>query len=123
MDYRRPSFGTLRDVGAQILLAVLYDSGPLRGDTEAARWYRRAAEQGEPFAQSNLFKMYEEGIGVERDYVAAYMWLEIYAPSVEAPLLREYLDRDRTSLEERMTRDQITEAKRLAREWKPKPER
>ena len=43
------------DVDAQILLAVLYDSGPLRGDTEAARWYRRAAEQGEPFAQSNLW--------------------------------------------------------------------
>lgn len=35
---------------------------------EAMKWYRKAAEQGEAFAQSNLGFMYENGKGVPQNY-------------------------------------------------------
>ena len=42
--------------------------------SEAARWERRAAEQGEPNAQTDIAYLYETGKGVPLDYVAAYTW-------------------------------------------------
>jgi TPR repeat protein len=39
--------------------------------TEAARWYRLAADQGLADAQSNLGQMYTLGNGVPQDYVEA----------------------------------------------------
>jgi hypothetical protein len=54
----------------------LYDQGlgVAQNRTEAARWYRRAAESGEPRAQYNLGDLYLRGEGVERDEVAAFGW-------------------------------------------------
>jgi TPR repeat protein len=40
----------------------------------AARWYRKAADQGHAKAQFNLALMYENGEGVPRDYGAAARW-------------------------------------------------
>ncbi len=34
---------------------------------EAARWFRKAAEQGNGFAQNNLGVMYAQGQGVAKD--------------------------------------------------------
>jgi hypothetical protein len=48
--------------------------GVARDYTEAARWARRAAEQGYSRAQADLAYMYEQGRGVPLDYVAAYSW-------------------------------------------------
>ena len=41
---------------------------------EAARWYRKAAEQGHAYAQSNLGVMYVQGRGVPQDYAEAIRW-------------------------------------------------
>jgi TPR repeat protein len=41
---------------------------------EAVRWYRKAAEQGNAFGQSNLGCMYEQGWGVEHDNAEALRW-------------------------------------------------
>jgi S1-C subfamily serine protease len=41
---------------------------------EAARWYRKAAEQGYAIAQSSLGKMYENGTGMNKDYSKAVRW-------------------------------------------------
>ena len=41
---------------------------------EAAKWFRKAAEQGEAFAQSFLGEMYSEGQGVEQDFKEAIKW-------------------------------------------------
>ena len=49
-------------------------SGVSRDDAEAIRWYRRAADQGDALAQSNLGWMYENGRGVQRDRVEAVRW-------------------------------------------------
>ncbi len=43
---------------------------------EAAKWYRRAADQGEPRAQNNLGFAYQNGRGVPTDYVEARKWFE-----------------------------------------------
>ena len=46
---------------------------------EEAKWLRRAAEQGDAKAQFNLGLMYDEGKGVSKDNVFAYMWWNLSA--------------------------------------------
>jgi hypothetical protein len=43
-------------------------------DYQAANWFRRAAEQGEPAAQLHLGNMYAEGQGVPQDSREAAVW-------------------------------------------------
>jgi TPR repeat protein len=91
---------------------------------EAAKWYRKAAEQGLADAQSFLGAMYGTGHGVPQDNVLAYMWLTLAASRFSAS---EGEKRGRTVvtgeiIASRMTPEQIAEAQRLAREWKPKKE-
>ena len=58
--------------------------------------------------------MYQIGSGVEQDYVKAYMWYNLSASQGwRAP---EFLW---AQLAKAMTPDQIAEAQKLAREWKP----
>ena len=47
--------------------------------TEAVKWYRKAAEQGDASAAFNLGSMYESGQGVVQDYIEAYAWWNIGA--------------------------------------------
>ena len=42
---------------------------------QAAYWYRKSAEQGEPSAQFILGVMYSNGTGVPKDAVQAVFWL------------------------------------------------
>jgi TPR repeat protein len=41
---------------------------------EAVKWFRRAADQGDPDAQYNLGLMYEKGRGVSQDDAEALEW-------------------------------------------------
>jgi len=41
---------------------------------EAVNWWRKAAEQGDATAQSNLGAMYANGHGVQQDYTEAAKW-------------------------------------------------
>jgi TPR repeat protein len=45
----------------------VYGTGVPRDYEEAVKWYRRAAEQGDADAQSNLEYMYNNGYGVPQD--------------------------------------------------------
>ena len=45
-----------------------------QSDAEAVTWYRRAAQQGEPYGQCNLGFMYQYGKGVPKDLVQAAEW-------------------------------------------------
>jgi len=47
---------------------------------EAAKWFRKAAEQGYESAQFNLGLMYSQGRGVTKDQVEAVKWLRKAAP-------------------------------------------
>ena len=102
--------------GAQFNLGFMYSKG--RGvpqdDAEAVRWYRLAAEQGNAVAQNNLGVMYGQGLGVPQDYVQAHMWVNLAAAQGD-----ENARKARDKLAEKMPPAQITEARRLAREWKP----
>jgi uncharacterized protein len=102
---------------AQVNLGVLYDYG--RGGPQdfkmAMKWYRRSADQGNDLAQRKLGLMYDRGDGVPKDYVQAYMWYTLGAAkgARSGAALRD-------ALADQMTQDQLAEAHRLAREWKPK---
>ena len=98
---------------------------------EAVKWARAAAEQdcGAKFrlasicarAQTLLAGAYLLGQGVPQDYVLAHMWANLSAATLTATddgekaaiALREGAARN-------MTPEQIGEAQRLAREWRPK---
>jgi TPR repeat protein len=41
---------------------------------EAIKWYRKAAEQGDSRAQTNLGYMYNKGFGVPQDFTEAAKW-------------------------------------------------
>ena len=45
--------------------------------SEAAKWYRKAADQGHAGAQLYLGILLAQGQGVEQDVVEAYKWLEL----------------------------------------------
>ena len=49
--------------------------------TEAAKWFRTAADQGYAAGQFNLAKAYANGQGVPQDYVQAYSWFKLAAAS------------------------------------------
>ena len=78
------------------------------------KWYRLAADQGFSAAQINLGHMYLDGYSVPKDYVSAYMWLNLAAAQ-----FGEIAAKSRDEVEQLMTPTQIAEAQKLAREWKP----
>ena len=103
-------------VDAQVNLGMLLDYG--RGGPQdfkmAVRWYLRSANQGNELAQRKLGLLYERGDGVQQDFVQAYMWYKLGAASgVKAGVVL------RDALAIRMTSDQLLEAQKLAREWRP----
>ena len=89
---------------------------------EAAEWFHRAADLGEARAQYNLGLFYAQGTAGVPDNVSAHMWFNLAAAHFPASATD---DRDaavnyRDLVERKMTRDQIAEAQKRAREWKPK---
>ncbi len=109
---------------AQFNLGVMHAEGQgvPQDYVEAIKWYRLAAEQGEARAQFNLGVSYAEGQGTDQNYILAYMWFNLAVPR----FLPSESDRRRTAIHNRdltasrMSREQIAEAQRLAREWRPK---
>ncbi len=92
-----------------------------RGDYAAAfREFRPLAEQGNAKAQNYLGLIYVSDLGVPQDYVQAYMWLDlaasIFSPGEDRDLAVKYRD----IYAKMMSPAQISEAQKLAREWKPK---
>jgi TPR repeat protein len=86
---------------------------------EAVRWYRRGAEGDDLRAQYQLGQMYFTGTGITRDYVSAYVWFAIAAS--QTPLV----DNQKAILElrniagARMTPQEVADAERRAKSWKP----
>ena len=80
---------------------------------EAVKWYRKSADQGDAFAQHNLGLCYYNGEGVPKDYVLAYMWVNLSLAEDNNIKAKESID----NLEKEMTPEQIEEAQKLSREW------
>lgn len=100
---------------AQFYLGLMYEYGwGVPQDYEqAVTWYREAGNQGLAEAQNNLGGMYFGGKGVPLDNVHAYMWYNLSAAQGF-----KYAISNRSSIMRLMTPSQITEAQKLAREWK-----
>jgi TPR repeat protein len=111
------------EADAQFNLGVMYAEGHgvPQDYAEAVRWYRLAADQGEARAQFNLGVSYAEGQGIERDYASAYMWFNLAAsrfPSSEVDRRRVALH-NRDLIASKLSDEQMAEAQKRAREWKP----
>ena len=83
--------------------------------TESNYWTRKAAEQGDRWAQRHHGARYMHGPNADR--LLAYMWLDLAAAQGARGAAEA---RDQVAKE--MTPDQIAEAQRLARKWEPKAE-
>lgn len=63
------------DAEAQCRLAsIYYNEAGAQHYAKAAAWYHRAADQGYAKAQSDLGVMYQQGLGVRKDYTEATRW-------------------------------------------------
>ena len=78
---------------------------------KAVKWYRLSAEQGDPDAQNDLGMSYMEGEGVPQDNTYAHMWFNISASNES-----EKAAMNRGIVAKKMTKDQIAQAQKLARE-------
>ena len=98
---------------AQYELGSMYHDGTgvTKDLKESFKWTRKAAEQNHLQAQYELGFMYEYGEGAEEDFVMAYVWYNI-APDLPKKIIRDIAGR--------MTREQITKAKALVKEWQQK---
>ena len=101
------------DAKAQLGLGLAYAAGAgvIKDPVESAQWYRKAAEQGFAEAQFNLGVNYYNGDGVLKDLVEAHAWWNIagvggYGNAQE----------NRYKIEKEMTKEQIAEATKRAKE-------
>jgi len=105
------------DATAQLRLGMMYYIGNVipQNYDEAAKWFRMAAEQANPEAMFRYGCMLYYGRGVERELVSAHMWFNL-AAAAEFKAADDY----REMVAEKMTPQEISEAQKLARNWKPK---
>jgi hypothetical protein len=105
------------DPSAQFRLGSLYENGDgvPRDFATARQWYEKAAAQGDAKAQFYLGIQSAYGEDGPMDLVQAHMWYSLAAGNgnAHAPGYRDDLARQ-------MTPAQLAEARKRAREWKPK---
>jgi TPR repeat protein len=106
------------DAEAQFHLGFCYykGDGVAKDAPEAVKWFSKAAEQGLAEAQNSLGACYSLGHGVTYNDVNALMWVNLAAASGD-----EEVKKFREHLEGKMAAEQIAEAQRLSKEWKPRP--
>ena len=76
----------------------------------ALKWYMEALEAGDTRARLSIAQLYQDGgPGLPQDDIQAYMWFTLAGAE----------GFDGAKLGSKMTPEQIREAKRLAKEWKP----
>jgi uncharacterized protein len=110
---------TFHEACAHYDLGLMYYNGHgvAQDYAVAANCYRRAAELGDTNARFNLGLMFQNGQGVPRDLVESHMWLELSIDRVSRADYERVAHLERVA--SRMTSQQIAEAQRRARDWKP----
>jgi TPR repeat protein len=92
--------------------------GVTQDDAQAVKCFRIEADQGDLPAQYKLGFMYYDGRGVPRDYVQAHMWFNLSAAQCSEDE-DEVVMKLRDLVAGMMTPQQIAQAQKLARNWKP----
>jgi TPR repeat protein len=103
------------DAKAQNELGEAFFAGKLgvaKDCAAAVRWFRKAADQNHPAAQSNLGDCYERGDGVAKYEVEAYKWDLLAAAQGDTKAKR-----NASLLELLLSQEQIAEGKRRAQDW------
>ncbi len=111
------------DSDAQFNLGYLYAGGlgVSEDNAQAVKWFRKSANQNNIQAQSNLGLLYGLGKGVSRNYIKSYAWFTIAIQSGKNNQDKtiKKISNSREFIAKYMTPAQISEAKRIAREWNP----
>jgi hypothetical protein len=108
------------DVAAQFYVGLMFHEGQgvPQDHAEAANWFRRAADLGDAHAQYNLGLSYASGEAGKPDNVSAHMWFNLAAAHFPSGAAQRAAVNSRDLLAKKMTRDQIADAEKWAREWK-----
>jgi TPR repeat protein len=108
------------DADSQFNLGGMFTRGQgvPQDHAEAVKWFQKAAEQKHVIAQFIAGVMYATGKGVPQDYVEAHMWINLAASGAGGDYQKQFAEW-REKVAKDMTPQQITEAQRRAREWKP----
>jgi hypothetical protein len=101
---------------SQVALGKLYRDGKgvPQSFITASKLLRSAAVQGNAESQLALGELYEDGHGVVQDFVQAHMWYNL-AASAGTPEAESRRD----ALATKMTREQLSDAQKLASQWRP----
>ncbi len=83
----------------------------------AARWFRRAADQGHSNAQAVLGSLYAVGLGVPKDFVNAFVWVSLALPGLEGRM-RDRAVALQEELSALMSPTEIGEARKIAGDWR-----
>ena len=112
------------NAAAQYNLAVSYGEGlgVKQDDAMAAKWFRRAAEQGMAYAQLNLGFLYAARRGVPADDVEAVKWLELAIFALPAGGARSDAARTLKDVADKLTEEQLLEARVRERRFRATPE-
>lgn len=99
---------------AQYELGIMYQNGEgvPQNYSKAVKWFRKSAEKGDAAAQLSLARIYDKGHGVQQNDILAFMWSNLAAGG---GLERAKTQRD--IIRQGMSKEQITEAERLSKEW------
>ena len=108
--------------GSGYMLGLMHRSGKgvPKDYAKAAYWLQQAAELGNHHAQQLLAYHYRDGLGIAQNKVEAYKWLELAIPKLKPSPARDSWIELREQLGETMTAQEVAEAERLARDWRPK---
>ena len=129
-DYEQ-AYNTMRSLAetsedglAQYWVGMMYLRGQGTGQSheEAAKWFRKAAQQGVKQAQFQLAELYMRGRGVPKDYEYAYAWYRTSAESQHSKSADAL-----TAARENLSEQELEEAEKLARkfirQYRPKEEK
>jgi len=109
-------------IDAIFTMGIVYEGGigVPRNAQEGFQWYKKSADRGFYAGQLKIANMYGKGVGVKKDIPQAYFWYGVAERSApkqgndryEIPIIKDKL----ASL---MTKEQIAEADRKIKAWKP----
>jgi len=113
--FRRAADHGLPEAQTSLGRMLAEGDGVPKDGADAVMWFRKAAGQGDAFGQYLLGGAYLWGEGVPVNYTLAYAWSSLAAASgfEAAKELRDVLA-------EKMTREQIAEAQKIASDFRPK---
>jgi TPR repeat protein len=102
---------------AQYSLGVLYETGEgiSQNYDEAAKWYKRCADQGNAAAQYRLSVLFELGKRVREDNIQALLFAQLAAAQNFGSAPGRV-----AGLAAHMSAEQISKAQEMAKKWKPK---